>query len=332
MRYWMMTTLFALTLTPAAQAAPVLFTVRDLGTLGGTSSMALGVSRTGRVYGTSNGQLFLWTGGTMQPMPPGGYGSAYGTAPSPAPDYKAVPTAANGFGQAAGYALKNGARTHAYRWTNDVPGDLNGQIPNAIESFGQAINESGDVAGYARLDRIQAAVWRADGTAAVLGGPGTGIESFGLGISEAGSVAGFFRKGGINTELPVVWDAAGVATELGRLSGFDGRAIVNDVNDFGRAVGLSGDPSNFTATRATMWQGTMPVDLNTVIAPGSGLTLLEAVGVNDVGQITGNAIDSAGNIRAFLLDPAVPEPGSAATMVAAAAGAAMTGRRRRSAR
>ena len=62
-------------------------------------------------------------------------------------------------------------------------------------------------------------------------------------------------------------------------------------------------------TRAFLWNGTETVDLNSLIPSGSGLTLIQANSINNLGQIVGNALDSDGNIHAFLLNPVtVPEP------------------------
>jgi probable HAF family extracellular repeat protein len=50
------------------------------------------------------------------------------------------------------------------------------------------------------------------------------------------------------------------------------------------------------------------IDLNTLIAPGSGLVLLQASGINDSGQIVGFAVSTAEGVEhAFLLTPIAPE-------------------------
>ena len=51
------------------------------------------------------------------------------------------------------------------------------------------------------------------------------------------------------------------------------------------------------------------LDLNSLIAPGSGFTLVPAYGISNTGYITGNGFASDGSAHAFLLIPAaVPEP------------------------
>ena len=49
------------------------------------------------------------------------------------------------------------------------------------------------------------------------------------------------------------------------------------------------------------------LDLNDLIAPGSGFTLVLAQGISDTGYITGNGTAPNGQQHAFLLTP-VPEP------------------------
>jgi hypothetical protein len=55
------------------------------------------------------------------------------------------------------------------------------------------------------------------------------------------------------------------------------------------------------------------VDLNDLIPPGGGLTLVSGAGIDDQGRIAVGAIDSANRAHALLLSPttqAVPEPTS----------------------
>jgi hypothetical protein len=53
-------------------------------------------------------------------------------------------------------------------------------------------------------------------------------------------------------------------------------------------------------------RGVGMVDLNSLIDPSSGWVLLQAIGINDSGQIVGQG-QFDGQTRAFLLTP-VPEP------------------------
>ena len=48
--------------------------------------------------------------------------------------------------------------------------------------------------------------------------------------------------------------------------------------------------------------------MNTLIAPGSGFTLVYAYGISDTGFISGYGINSSGQQDAFLLRPNAPVP------------------------
>ncbi len=98
----------------------------------------------------------------------------------------------------------------------------------------------------------------------------------------------------------------------------------------------SSTTSGATARHAAAWNwsGTSPtptaIDLNTRVANlPAGATLVEAFGINDLGQIVGYG-DFAGGEHAFLLTP-VPEPGSLALVGLAVGGLALRPWRRRKA-
>ncbi len=71
--------------------------------------------------------------------------------------------------------------------------------------------------------------------------------------------------------------------------------------------------------RAMLSDGRTSLDLNTLIAPGSPLTLITATSINDLGQIAGLAYDAKdGSTHTFLLTPeSTPEPGAWAVAAAA---------------
>jgi probable HAF family extracellular repeat protein len=72
------------------------------------------------------------------------------------------------------------------------------------------------------------------------------------------------------------------------------------VNDAGQVVGTS-------ALGAFLYSGGQMLDLNNLIAPGSGLGLEVAYGISNTGYITGEGTAADGSFHAFLLTP-VPEP------------------------
>ena len=66
-------------------------------------------------------------------------------------------------------------------------------------------------------------------------------------------------------------------------------------------------PAGDAEYHAFLFNGTTMTDLNTLINPISGWTLVEAQDINDIGQIVGYGFNSGGQEHAFLLTP-VPEP------------------------
>ncbi len=111
-----------------------------------------------------------------------------------------------------------------------------------------------------------------------------------------------------------LWDPATGMQDLGTLGG--GFSFGMGINDSGQVTGVSTTASGLA--HAFLWDGTGMLDLNDLIVPGSGWTLLEAGhAINDAGQITGyGLIGDQGH--AFLLTPVtvaqVPEPETLALM------------------
>jgi hypothetical protein len=66
-------------------------------------------------------------------------------------------------------------------------------------------------------------------------------------------------------------------------------------------VGLSIDGTTFSS-RALIWQGKVPVDLNTLIPADSGWYLQAAYSINDAGEIVGYGT-IGGNVHAFRATP-----------------------------
>lgn len=65
--------------------------------------------------------------------------------------------------------------------------------------------------------------------------------------------------------------------------------------------------------RAFLYSNGQLLDLKDLIDPALGLTLFQAVAINDNGQIVANGSTPAGGYYSYLLTPAaspVPEPGS----------------------
>jgi len=95
-------------------------------------------------------------------------------------------------------------------------------------------------------------------------------------------------------------------------------SYANSINNAGLVVGNSFTAGN-AAQHATLWNGTVITDLNTLLdasAVSAGWILQDAKGINASGWIVGTASNSiSGFEHAFLLTP-VPEPETYAMMLA----------------
>lgn len=95
-------------------------------------------------------------------------------------------------------------------------------------------------------------------------------------------------------------DHDGTMTELGSLGGYESGATA--VNDKGQVVGWSYVAGNDRVDDFLYSNGKM-VDLSTLIPANTGLTLGEAVGINDHGQIAAYGTTQGGEEVALLLTP-----------------------------
>lgn len=182
-------------------------------------------------------------------------------------------------------------------------------------------------------EHATAVLWSASSGLVELAGAG-GPYTAAQGINDAGIVVGSEWDGDA-TDTPLWWDAAHDVHLLPNLAGY-ASGITTEVNNAGQIVGYSSHAGcDFVAVlacrRATLWNvdGTV-TDLNDLIDPALGVTLLFASAINERGEIQGQAFNADRRLVAFTLRPAgIPEP-STWTMLIAGFGAmgAMLRRRR----
>ena len=273
--------------------------LQDLGTLGGSKSIAEGINNLGDVVGmadTASGDkhAFLYSGGTMHDL--GTLGGNRSTA-----------TAINDSGQIVGSSRTSTTSTvsHAFLYSNGTMHDLDTLGGSTSSAVG--INNSGQVVGVS--DTATAGQGHAflysNGSVQDLGTLG-GMNSLAFGINNAGQIVGGSQITGSSTYHAFLY-SGGSMHDLGTLNGDS--AVATGINSSGEIVGalfgpgiIIGEKGNGNPIGAFLnVSGTM-YNLNSVVV-GSGVNFLAAFDINDNGQIVADGQLTNGQIHAFLLTP-----------------------------
>ena len=299
---------------------------QDLGTLGGSYSQASGINNLGQVVGSASlpGDVlyhaFLWQGGAAPPLAPlkdlnalvnPGYSRAFSI---------------NVKGQTAGFSSTLAGTEHAVVWdTTGAITDLGTiNLNNTGNSQGLAINSLGQVAGFSTLTgntSTHAVLW-SNGTKRDLGTLG-GTHSAAYAINTFGEVTGSATTALDTAQHAFLWQPNLVPAmkDLGTLAGgtfSEGYGI----SGAGDVVGYS-TAANDSSQKAFLWQSSIGLqDLNTLIDPASGWTLLEAHGISEdgsyitgIGTLNGERhafllksliVDTTPPLVSFLITPAAP--------------------------
>ena len=177
-------------------------------------------------------------------------------------------------------------------------------------SYGIArdVNNRGVIVGE---DNGWATIWH-NGVATMLAG---GLNGAAYDINEGGLVVGtaLDEQGLLRAAL---WDKDSL-TLLNQLpSEFSTLSGATAVNERGEVVGYSeriGEGPDGMA--AVLWRDGVAIDLNTQVETFDGWRLITANGINDAGQVIGEATNAAGVRRAFVLTPtSIPEASTWASM------------------
>lgn len=332
---------------PAYCCAAVNYTVTDLGTLGGSRSVAQGINASGKVTGfaktaAGNDHAFLYDG-TMHdlgslPSISDSYGFGINASGKVVGEsshgflydgtmhdlgYQTVAYAINDQGQMTGYADFTGNGTgliHAFMYDGTMH-DL-GMLPGGNMSIGYGINASGQVAGYSVIPGGFHHAFFYNGTMHDLGTFG-GLNSYARGINASGHVTGEAQVPGLVSHA-FLYD--GTMHDLGTIPGYSTHGLA--INASGQIVGNFSIGTSTNADHAMLYdivQGM--VDLNSQISPSSGWFLTNATAINDKGRIVGVGTHN-GLEHAFLLTP-VPEPSSVVFAAFGLASLAAVGWRRK---
>jgi probable HAF family extracellular repeat protein len=284
----------------------------DLGTLGGTQSIAYGIDNAGQIVGAAfnsaqNSHAFLYAGGIMNDL---------GTLGGP----NSYATAVNAAGQITGYSDLTGSSSgdslyHAFLYTGGQLNDL-GILSPYTDSNGVQINSSGQIIGglYSTSLDSNSFLYNNGGM--------TNLTT----VTSLAAVTAFNDHGqytGYKTSGQSYIYQNGSLTYLGSPDGFDA-AMPYAINNSGQIVGAL--ETGGTSFNAFIWSNGLLSNLNSDIEPSSGWTLQEATAINDNGQIVGYGLNPSGDVHGFLLTP-VPEPSATALILLMTAGLTIRGRK-----
>jgi probable HAF family extracellular repeat protein len=263
---------------------PSTYAVIDLGTLGGTASLARDINNASQVQvvgdaytaGNAAGHGFLWQNAKMTDL--GTLGGTNSDARSINNSTQVVGQADTGAVDASGNPIG-----HAFLWQNGVMTDL-GTLGGTGGSGAYDINTSGQVVGAAATasNASDAFVWQ-NGVMtdlnSLLPANSGWILSSATGINDNGQITG---EGTINGQGRAYLFSGGAITNLGNLGG-PGSSIAHGLNNSGQVVGL-GSVSNIQSFAFLYTAGVMT---NLGSLNGGSSADSEAFDINKATQVVG---------------------------------------------
>lgn len=284
--------LLTLITSQSAHAQP-LYTVTDLGTFGGTRTVAFSINKSGQVAGfaeTGDGrsQAFVYTDGTLFNL-----GTLGGT------DSYAYRISDSGF--VIGRSRDAAGRYRAFvTILNSAMFDISSLDPRlgGVFSFATAVNGLGQVVGYFQTRGEHMAARNrvflySDHRITDLGTFG-GEDSIVMAINDSGQMAGSY---GTDSRADYAGRVAFLYSggKVLKLGSFGGKVtIATDLNNVGHVVGHS--QSARGEYHAFIYSGGPLVDLGTL--PGGSQSF--AYGINNSGQVVGASDSASSALHAFL--------------------------------
>jgi probable HAF family extracellular repeat protein len=321
----------------ATAAAQTSYTVTDLGTLSSSNSAKVSdINKSGQIVGTSANHAFLWSNGVMTDL--GTLGGSVSMAYSINDNGVVVGEAATSSGEMHAFVWQNGAmkdlgvagetsaarginskddivgvayaknvRGGAMLWSGGQRQPLGDLGPSGSGSTAISINDKGQIAGVssgfsANQGVVRAVVWL-NGAISDLGALG-GLHSTANAINAQALVVGWAEVAD-NSTAAFQWQngkMSQLASLPGSVTSVGNGTQATAVNDSGVIVGSC--VTSTGETHAVIWSNGKITDLNSLI-PQTGLTLTRATGINRSGLIV---VEQQSNLdgpttRAYLLTP-----------------------------
>lgn len=237
---------------------------------------------------------FATNGSSLQPL--GTLGGTYSSA-----------AAINNSGQVAGTSTLANGWYRAFVWNGTMQdiGILSAACPQGGTSAND-INNAGYVTGQSANAGCYGHAYLWNGSTMQDLGTFGGRFSTGYAVNSLGHVVGRSELPSLNGDVAFLWNGTSMQS-LGYFPHPFPASGAFDINDSGYIVGYS-NRVGFGGT-AVLWEGGNMHVLNDLVNNLGGWNLTNAMGINNIGQITGSGYFN-GQERAFLLTP-VPEPATA---------------------
>lgn len=256
-------------------------------------------------------RAFFYSGGRMRDL--GTLGGAWARA-----------TAVNNAGQVIGVSANAGGEARAFLYTDGRMSDLSALVPGGIAINPLDINGRGDITGSWVVDGEPRAFLYRGGQWTDLGDIG-GMNAVGRRVNGSGWVTGDAIRVD-NADVPFLYSPERGMREI---------TLPNDAFQLiGRGINARGDVvgdgySNHGPCCTFLSSGGVTVNINSLLEPGTGWSIYQALDINDAGQIAAYGCGDAG-CMVVRLDP-VPEPATYAMLLGGLATLLWAGRRRRGA-